>query len=425
MVHFTSKMRSGRRDSLMSTLSEHTGNGNPTATSLQPKDTKEQIYGVLQQFDVLRSRFDRFLFRYIYIYLLGLFLLGELLIIPPILSQPQAGKLLLVLGVSVVPVVVGISMIWLFNVWRLRTPKTLRDLFEKSIDIPDGDANKLYLRSLENYRDTLGSPKKYILNVFPMIASGSLSVYVIVQFLSVAHLNMFATILFVVGGLLSILSFLGLMYCGGIEIWVMCISGRYVRKLVQAFQLSIQPLHTDKCGGLKLLGNFCFGLATPILISSGLLFGYCITIYFISVRSSVSNLGSRIDTVFLALYVGLPLLFLLYLLPVIVLIFILPLRDIHTKLVSQRETNEDTYNARIESLREKIQSLLDNDKVEEAKVLQEKKAILETLHAPYPTWPFSFRSQIFPTVLGAGGSLLVGMITGALPVILSLIFHTR
>ena len=36
----------------MSTLSEHTGNGSPTATSLQREDTKEQIDGVLQHFVV-------------------------------------------------------------------------------------------------------------------------------------------------------------------------------------------------------------------------------------------------------------------------------------------------------------------------------------------------------------------------------------
>ena len=33
----------------MSTLSEHTGNGAPTATSLQREDTKEQIDGILLQ----------------------------------------------------------------------------------------------------------------------------------------------------------------------------------------------------------------------------------------------------------------------------------------------------------------------------------------------------------------------------------------
>src|SRR6266480_2788982 len=70
----------------MSTLSEHTGNGNSTETSLQLEDTKEQIYGVLQHFDVLPSSFDRFMFRSISVYLIGL-LFGELLTISPIISQ--------------------------------------------------------------------------------------------------------------------------------------------------------------------------------------------------------------------------------------------------------------------------------------------------------------------------------------------------
>jgi len=403
----------------MSTQSKHTGNGNPTATSLQPKDTKEQIDGILQQFDVLPSRFDRFLFRYYYFFLIGLLFLGELLLIPPILSQPQAGTALLVLGVGALPMVVIIPIIWLFNVWRSRTPKTLRELFEKRIALPDGDASTSYLRFLEHYRNALASPKRYFLSGSLMIICGSAGVYGIVQSLSVLHLNIFATILYMVGELLSVLSYLGGMYCIGIVIWALYISGWYVRKLVQAFKLSIQPFHTDKCGGLKVLGNFCFGLVTPILIGSGLTIGYII-IYFISASMS------GFDAVLLALVVGFALfLLLLYGFPVIVLAFILPLRDIHTKMVSQRETAEDTYNARIEALWKEIQSLLDTNQIEEAKVLQEKKAALETFHAHYPTWPFSFRSKIFSTILGASGSLLVGMITGAIPIILPLIFHAR
>jgi hypothetical protein len=74
------------------------------------------------------------------------------------------------------------------------------------------------------------------------------------------------------------------------------------------------------------------------------------------------------------------------------------------------------------------QSLLDTNQVEKAKVLQEKKGVLETLHTPYPTWPFRFRSKIVSTVLGVSGGLLVGMITAALqqyflPAILPLLFH--
>ena len=42
-------------------------------------------------------------------------------------------------------------------------------------------------------------------------------------------------------------------------------------------------------------------------------------------------------------------------------------------MASEDETNEDTYNAHIEALREEIQSLLDTNQVEEAKVMQEKR----------------------------------------------------
>lgn len=410
----------------MSTLSEHTGNGNPPATSLQREDTKERIDGVLRNFDVLTSKFDRFLFRYIYIYLICLLLPGVLLTVPPfnsqLVSQPQAGNFLLGLGVEALPMVVTISIIWRFNVWRKSPPKTLRDLLEKRrIYHPDGDANKPYLRFLEHYRDALGSPKRYFLSGFLMITVGSAGAYFILQSLSVLHLNMFAAILYVVGGLLLVLALLGGAYCIGILTWAVYISGWYVRKLMRAFELRIQPFHTDKCGGLKLLGNFCFGLGTPLLIGSGLTIGY---IFFYVISASIS--GIRIDAVLLAIVAGFPLLLiLLYVLPVIVLAFMLPLWDIHIKMVSERETDEDTYNAHIEALRGEIQSLLDNDKVEEAKVLQEKKALLETIHIPYPTWPFSVRSRLFSTILGASGSILIGMVSAAVPIILPLIFHNR
>jgi hypothetical protein len=200
----------------------------------------------------------------------------------------------------------------------------------------------------------------------------------------------------------------------------MYISGCYIRKLVRAFELRIQPFHTDKCGGLKVLGNFCFGLVSPILIGSGCLIGYLLL-------TLLSNNGG--DGVELTLIVGSAfLVLLLYAFPAAIFAFILPLRDIHTKMVSEGETDEDTYIARIEALREEIQSLLDANQVEKAKVVQEKKAVLETLHTPYPTWPFSFRSKIVSTVLGTSGSILIGATTAALqqyflPAILPLLFH--
>jgi hypothetical protein len=410
----------------MSTLSEHTGNGTPAETRFHREDAKEQIDSLLKQFDVLPSRFDRFIFRYIYIYLICLLLPGVLLAISPVnsqlISQPQAGTFLLGLGVATLPIIVIISILWRFDVWRRRASKTLCDLLGKrSIYHPDGDANKPYLRFLEHYHDALGSPKRYFFSGFLMITNVGLIIYGTVVIHSVVHLDIFAAILFVVGAQLVGLSYLGGAYCIGILTWVLCISGWYVRKMMRAFELRIQPFHTDKCGGLKLLGNFCFGLVTPLLIGSGLTIGY--TFFFFL---SVSISGIRLDSGFLVIVAGsFLLLLLLYGVPVFVVAFMLPIRDIHFKMVSEGETDEATYNADIEAMREKIQSLLDNDKVEEAKVVQEKKALLETLHVPYPTWPFSFRSKIYSTLLGASGSLLVGMITAAIPVFFSLLFHTR
>jgi hypothetical protein len=229
----------------------------------------------------------------------------------------------------------------------------------------------------------------------------------------------------VVGDLFFAFLYVGAFYCLGLLIWAMYTSGWYVRKLVRAFQLGIQPFHPDQCGGLRLLGNFCFGLGSPLLIASGLFIGY---ILFALVEYSNPIYANNV--VYLASNVGLPLFFLLlFLLPGIVLIFMLPLRDIHRKMVSEGKTNEHRYFTRTEALREKIQALLDTKQVEAAKAMQEERAVVEALYAPYPSWPFHIRSKISSTVLEVSGSLLIGLITAAVvqyffPVILTLFIHT-
>ena len=413
----------------MSTLSEHTGNGNPTATSLQRVHTKEQIDGVLQHFDVLPTSFDRFLFKYIYVYVLGLFFLAEVLVIRDFLiGNLQVGEVLVTaVGINVPPVVVTILVFWRFNVWRWRTPQTLRDLIEhKRIALPDGDADASYLRFLAHYRDALASPKRYFLSGFLMIIYGILTTYNIIQNLSSGLPTNLVT-LQVVQNLLWGFLWVGAFYGAGILIWAIYVSGWYVRKLVRTFQLSIEPFHPDECGGLRLLGNFCFGLGSPLLLASGILIGsiiFALVEYATTLNGSVNSVGYLVSDV------GLRLLFvLLFFLPGIVLNFILPLRDIHRKMVSERKTNENCYFTRTKALREEIQALLDINQVEAAKAVQEKKALVETLYDPYPTWPFHVRSKISSTVLEVGGSLLIGLITAAivqyfLPTILTLFIHT-
>ncbi len=176
-----------------------------------------------------------------------------------------------------------------------------------------------------------------------------------------------------------------------------------------------------------MLGNFYFGLGSPLLIVSGLLIG----MIMFSLLEYSTRLDVRVNSVdYLVLNVGFPLLFLLlFVLPLIVLVFVFPLRDIHRKMVSVAKTNETSYFTRTEALREEIQALLDARQVETAEAVQKQKALVETLYAPYPTWPFHVRSKISSTALEVSGSLLIGLISAALvqyflPIILTLLFHT-
>ena len=98
-------------------------------------------------------------------------------------------------------------------------------------------------------------------------------------------------------------------------------------------------------------------------------------------------------------------------------------------MVSEGKTNENLYFLRTEALREEIQALLATHQVEAAKAVQEKKALVETLYAPYPTWPFPVRSKIFSTVLELSQGLLIGVIAAAVvqyffPAISTLLFHS-
>ena len=178
---------------------------------------------------------------------------------------------------------------------------------------------------------------------------------------------------------------------------------------------------------MRPLGNFCFGMGSPLLIASGILIG---SMLFALMEYATTLYRSENSVYYLASDVGLPLLFVLLLfLPGIVLAFILPLRDVHRNMVSERKTNEHRYFTRTKALREQIQALLDAHQIEAAKAVQEEKVLMENLYAPYPTWPFHVRSRISSTVLEVGGSLLIGLITAAIvqyffPAILTLLFHT-
>ena len=198
-------------------------------------------------------------------------------------------------------------------------------------------------------------------------------------------------------------------------IWSLSISGWHISELSRAFEFRIEPVHPDHCGGLKALGNFCFGLASPLFI--GLVF-YIGVLFVMVMLSDVKDLAT-----FLPIIIGfVVVIVILYVFPAAILAFFLPLWNIHMKMLEVREREEETYAANIAALREQIQTLLDNNQLEEAKAVKEKKELLEAEYIPYPTWPFNVRAQFFSTVTGAGGSFLLALLTVLPTYILTIIF---
>jgi hypothetical protein len=177
------------------------------------------------------------------------------------------------------------------------------------------------------------------------------------------------------------------------------------------YELRIDPTHPDKCGGLKLLGNFCLGLASPMLIGSA----FFITNDILVLRAAGFSLLGLGDYAILVVTSGIAL---LYALPITISAIILPVQVIHVKMVSTCETENENHALKRNSLQKKIRVLLDNNQLQGAKDAKEQMDLMESLYSPCPTWPFNVKMQLFSGVL-------VSILTTMVPILLHLIFHIQ
>lgn len=387
----------------MRTQSEPQASGKATEARRQSEETAARIEEVLQSFDVLPSKVEQHIFRYGYLYLLALFLLLASDVLVGLWKYPQdmsSPLILLQVAVSLYALI-GISIVlWAFNSWRGYVPYTLRDIFEqRRICAPTGDVNTHYLEFLERYRDALRSPKRYLL-------FGGLMIYMMIDFMiinvSFPHRPPHPIPILIIMLLSTVLLLnLGMLYYLGVQAWALSISGWYLRKLQRAFEFRIEPVHPDQCGGLEVLGNFCFRAVSPIVIG----FAFIVSLHLVAGPMYPLN---PVGVDLLAFFD------LLYYLPLASVAFLVPLWNIHASMLGERKRAEETYAVHIAALREQIQTLLDNNQLEEAKALEEKKELIERLYLPHPTWPFNVKAQLFSTLLQAGGSLLLGYLTAHL-----------
>src|SRR2546422_2801435 len=154
----------------MSILGEQPESEDSKTTIMCQEDTLAQIHNLLQNFDVLTSRIERHNFKYAYIFFIFFYLTDLLqILIFSLLSEfkdvPKAVQYDLTRTRHLLFVVVGISLIlWIFRDWQRLIPKALGYLlYKRRIFVAAGDVNVCYLHLLEEYRDALRKPLRYLL----------------------------------------------------------------------------------------------------------------------------------------------------------------------------------------------------------------------------------------------------------------------
>ena len=404
----------------MRRLSEPQASGKATEARLQSEETAARIEEILQQFEVLSSKAEQRIVSYVYLSISGATLFLTVLYIVIKIRAGSPSSLILTGSSVLLLIAIGVSLIfWAFNAWQRQTRHILRDVFVKRrIQMSAGDTAREYLGFLEHYRAVLKSPRRYLLigslGIITVLFLLVFSIYYI-KYIS-STVDLFHLIVSPIWLLLTTLMGLGSAYDLGVLLWALLISGWHIRELSRRFEFRIEPVHPDHCGGLRLLGDFCFSAASPLFIGSAFCIGYLGDMYlYVLIRPEVSDMF-RVG-------VGFLIFFLLLFVLVAALGVFLPLWNIHTAMLKERERAEEIYTTHIAALREQIQVLLDNNQLEEAKAVKEKKELMEAEYIPYPTWPFNVKAKFFSTVLGAAGSFLLGFLTALPPLILKVFFN--
>ena len=273
-----------------------------------------------------------------------------------------------------------------FNRWRRSIPNTFQKLLDKGHIRSKGreeDLEEEYLHFLQLYQSALWNKKRYFLISATIPVTLILLLLIEVRYISPASPNWL------------IIQWLGIIlfvappallwgYLLGASSWAMYNNGLCVGKITKKFNLNVEPSHPDNCGGLKLLGNFCLGMALPILVGVSFfgLYGLGGVLYpkLLNGQQAV-QLSSTIG---LLVFDG----------PLAAIAFFVPLWGIHCEMLTGKEVYEDKFAEYITKLEKGIWLSLEKGMVDQAKAAKEEMDVMQALNPNtigYPTWPFNRR----------------------------------
>lgn len=333
---------------------------------------------------VFASRFDESGFTFWYIYILGAY---TLLLLPFVLHVTHLINiftphelafyrenlwLILFIGIAIV------LMVLTFNMWRVSICTTFQTLITKQrirLKNEDGNLDQEYRIFIDDYTKDLLSRRRYI------SVAISVAVCLVLFWLLLAPYVSFSSH---ISPLLIFLipSALILGYFLGISSWIMIVSGIRLRTLKLKFLIKIEPTHPDNCGGMRFLGDFCLGLALPILVG----------VAFFSLYGISGTIFPMMAPNQQAIQIGAGLGLILFDVPLAILSFFFPLWYIHRMMVASKEAFQDIFSEHISQLEKKLWEVLVLGQMKEARDIKEEIEIAQVVNpATYPSWPFDRR----------------------------------
>jgi hypothetical protein len=293
----------------------------------------------------------------------------------------------------------------LFNRWRraLRTLVPRLVVSGRLAAHRSRDTEATYLALQARYQRALLGPRRYL------FAAVGLALYMV----PVIRLVLSADLLYntrrlgIVGVLFDArFTLLGLiwapllLYFLGMGAWIMYATSTQLKRLLENFDVTVQPSHPDHCGGLAPLGE--------VFIHADSAVAYVVALFAVGVSPLNLFIGTALKLVG---GVG----FVLFVLPLVVAIVLLPLQVVHRKMVVAKEQYEDEVATRLATLETQVLEFLEAGEVEQAKRPQTELEIVHTLYPPeraYPTWPFTGGTSM--SFVAVQTLSLFGPIAGAL-----------
>ncbi len=323
---------------------------------------EEKINERIEKFDAYKERFTRFLLDHYWLIVPLYLIIGIPLDIST--SNEENASPEAILGAITIFIVAFLS-IRLFK----KIPYTFKRIWDRNIiSSKDNEKdNEDKIRFLEKSEKNLNSKWGFI---YGFIWVGIFLLFYfyfdldyLMDWLSKPWLNLLASLIY--------LLFFGFyLFIGGMILYRMYVTANYIRKISKEFNLSIQILHPDKCGGFKPIGDLCLSNSF-ILIVWGIFFAIAIAMAWGEERSYGYTIG------------------LLFIIGVSILAFIWPVYYIHKIMLKEKiktlEILDRVVGDQIPVINkpEKME-LSEINKIKECEVLLEQYKEVEEFN----TWPF-------------------------------------